>query len=275
MSRQQRQSDFNKNGNNIDNKKNQKNTVIDEQTETSIEDESKKLDENVFDTPPWESNQSSPNSSDNDNEDIFKESSADAQDIPFQKNQETENVSDTATPQAPILEIIETSSAEKKLVEEQLLEKNRINDINSKLSPGGKTILFGLNTYIEKCAPAIPYPDPKSLANQQASLAKHINNIVNNLDDNDFTLLWNELLHLFFIHRDGVFSDVMVYRVPEYIPLSYTERENFNRLLNLLLVTRNPDTRVEALKTLNWGYTLQYASELGRQRLIHFYDITV
>ena len=141
-----------------------------------------------------------------------------------------------------------------------------------------KSIVESLKTYMKTCAPNISFSTPSELtilAKRQTDLANLIQLGLEAFVGKEFNQFWNLLLDTFYTNRDGVFKDVLVYRVTNQLPLRLEQKECFQRLLNLLLVTCNPNTREEAVKTLIFTNVLKYVTDdFQKQKILDFYKVT-
>jgi hypothetical protein len=203
-------------------------------------------------------------------EELINQNSASESDIPTHPQKEIipeEVIYNTnSQPTVTILNSSEVNTSSEEDVNEDV-------KLHNKLSHPGQILFNAIRTYIKECDPTVPYNDINELANKQTRFAKTILSIVNNTIDSDFNLLWGYLLKMFHKHEHGTLKDTMVYRVVDNLQLNNIEKNGFIRLLNLLLVTRDPVKREIALKTFNWNYTLGCGcTEAGKQRIFTFYN---
>lgn len=149
-----------------------------------------------------------------------------------------------------------------------------IEKLRSRLSTSGNLCLDVFLKYMSDMAPNKPVNEQTG-AKYQATFYSALDTMFNRLDDQDFNELYRALLLMFEEHKDGVFSDERVYRFVEHWPLTEAQNAAMKRLLNLMLVTRNPATRHISIKDLkNWDYILEFGlTDRGRNRIRNFYDL--
>lgn len=161
-------------------------------------------------------------------------------------------------------------------VEKPLSEAFDANALLESLSPLGQTAFYQIQEYMDAMAPNKPMTEVEGVKHQ-VKLYRALDIVFNRLSDDDFRKFYPALLYLFHEYGDdvnGVFSMVYVYRFPEYLTLSTVEQEAFHRLLNMMIVTANPVTRPDAIRTLNWTYTLQVGlTDDARARIQSFYQV--
>lgn len=149
-------------------------------------------------------------------------------------------------------------------------------ELLASLSPLGQTVFYQVREYMDAMMPGKAIDVDTGVRNQ-VKLYRALDLVFNRLDDNDFKKFYPALLYLFHEYGDeanGVFGMPYVYRFPEFITLSAPERDAFNRFLNMMIVTANPANRTEAVKSLNWKYTLEQGlTEDARTRLQSFYGV--
>lgn len=161
-------------------------------------------------------------------------------------------------------------------VEKPLSEAFDAKALLESLSPLGQTAFYQIQEYMDAMAPGKPMTEVEGVKHQ-VKLYRALDIVFNRLSDDDFRKFYPALLYLFHEYGDdvnGVFSMVYVYRFPEYLTLSTVEQEAFHRLLNMMIVTANPVTRPDAIRTLNWKYTLQVGlTDDARARIQAFYQV--
>ena len=233
------------------------NDHIDEQNDVNSEDDF--LNDNVPDSEDLPTNSSKP------------------QEVNIPKDKDNEVNNEQKETNKPIkIPVIENLKPAIKSDEELYCIK--FPEIPENVSLTFKSIVESLKIYMKACAPNISFSTPSELnilAKRQADLAKLIQLGLDAFVGKEFNQFWNLLLDAFYINRDGVFKDVLVYRVTNQLPLRLEQKECFQRLLNLLLVTCNPNTREEAVKTLIFTNVLKYVTDdFQKQKILDFYKVT-
>ena len=146
--------------------------------------------------------------------------------------------------------------------------------LRTRLSTSGNLCLEAFLKYMQDMAPNKPMSEQEG-ARYQANFWSALDTLFNRLDDSDFNELYRALLQLFEEHKEGVFSDERVYRFVEHWPMSEVHSAAMKRILNLMLVTRNPATRHRSVQDLkNWGYILEFGlTDQARNRIRNFYNL--
>lgn len=136
---------------------------------------------------------------------------------------------------------------------------------------GQKSLIAALDQYRERMAPGKPVSDDDG-AKYQYALWKTIQTTIDFSAVDEFKSLWALLLGYFNHYKKGALHDQYIYRFSEYWVYSLDDLDAFQRILNLILLTRDPSTREKGLRQQNFDRTLQLGlTEAGRQRLINFY----
>ena len=173
---------------------------------------------------------------------------------------------------------VETNALELQntIVEKPLSQAFDANQLMDSLSPLGQTAFYQSQEYMDAMAPGRPMNEVEGVKHQ-VKLYRALDIVFNRLSDEDFRKFYPALLYLFHEYGDevnGVFSMVHVYRFPEYLTLSTVEQDTFHRLLNMMIVTANPTTRPDAIRSLNWAYTLGVGlTDDARARVQSFYQV--
>ncbi len=109
--------------------------------------------------------------------------------------------------------------------------------------------------------------------NMQMMLWNTIKQMLNR-EGSEFVLHYSEFLRFIREHRKGAFSERYLYRFFEYLRLSSEERANFERLLNLMVITCDPAMRQLALRQVDLRSSLAgLPSEAQRQKIAAFYEL--
>lgn len=111
-------------------------------------------------------------------------------------------------------------------------------------------------------------------ARHQLGLYRTLVNVLNNSGE-QFTKVYATLLKLFQQHKDGALSTLAVYRAADMVALNAEERQTFHSLLDLLILTADPQSRKVALKQVDLGKTFRtkIINEQTKQRVLNFYNV--
>lgn len=111
-------------------------------------------------------------------------------------------------------------------------------------------------------------------ARHQVGLYRTIVNILNNSGE-QFSKAYATLLKLFNTHKDGALGTRAVYRAADVVPLNADERATFHALLDLLILTADPQSRKTALRQvdLNKTFRTKNLNEQTKQRVMNFYNL--
>lgn len=140
---------------------------------------------------------------------------------------------------------------------------------NTKTAIMVDTIKDTMASYLNAMAPGKPMPVKTGAANQY-TLYKMLSNVCNMVDG--FNVCWNELLKIFNENKKGALAERYVFRFAEELPGTKEEHEAFFRLLNLLILTADPETRKENLKQVSLYKTTQDGfTETARNNINQFY----
>ncbi len=106
-----------------------------------------------------------------------------------------------------------------------------------------------LHDYVTAMGPAVPV-DPRQGGTHQAALWSAIRGVLRSSPE-EFTLQFSELLLVIHRNRTTVFSERYVFRFFSELKLPSTDRLNFERVLNVLLATCNPQSRRMAYRQVD------------------------
>lgn len=135
----------------------------------------------------------------------------------------------------------------------------------------GKMVLNQIEEYINDMAPKKPMT-PALGVRHQVKLYRALQTTTRLGDD--FFLVWGTILKLFNSQRAAVFHESYVFRYMEHVTLSPQDQKAFQRLLNLIVITANPQGRAVAVKQVDFKRTLEFGmDEAGRNRLLGFYGV--
>lgn len=89
-----------------------------------------------------------------------------------------------------------------------------------------------------------------------------------------FTKLWSDLLAFVHEHRDDIFHEKYAFRYFDQLrQLTAQDRKNFERIMNLLLVTCDPSTRSRATEQVDINATMEgFPDETFYQKVRAFYS---
>ena len=222
----------------------------------------------------------------NSEDDFLNDNVPDSEDLPTNSNEqseinkpkdEIEQIDDEQDKNGQPIKIPVIENLKPVIKSDEELYCIKFPEIPDNVSLTFKSIVESLKIYMKACAPNISFSTPSELdilAKRQADLANLIQLGLEAFVGKEFNQFWNLLLNTFYINRDGVFKDVLVYRVTNRLPLRLEQKECFQRLLNLLLVTCNPNTREEAVKTLIFTNVLKYVTDdFHKQKILDFYKV--
>ena len=222
----------------------------------------------------------------NSEDDFLNDNVPDSEDLPTNSNEqseinkpkdEIEQIDDEQDKNGQPIKIPVIENLKPTIKSDEELYCIKFPEIPDNVSLTFKSIVESLKIYMKACAPNISFSTPSELdilAKRQADLANLIQLGLEAFVGKEFNQFWNLLLNTFYINRDGVFKDVLVYRVTNRLPLRLEQKECFQRLLNLLLVTCNPNTREEAVKTLIFTNVLKYVTDdFHKQKILDFYKV--
>jgi hypothetical protein len=135
-----------------------------------------------------------------------------------------------------------------------------------------KVVESGLKEYIDKMYPGVPHSGedgPKA----QVAFFRIIQNIFR-LKGSDFVQAYSLLLDTVAAHRSKTFNERYVFRYMSDVRLSVQERKNFERIVNLLLVTCNKTTRKQTMQQVDLPTTVEGFSDPELiQKLTEFYSM--
>lgn len=129
-----------------------------------------------------------------------------------------------------------------------------------------------LADYVAGMAPGKPLTNEAGVAFQM-SLWNSIK-IMLAKQGSEFVLHYSEMLKTIRENRRGAFSERHLFRFFEYLRISSEDRRNFERLLNLMVVTCDPGLRQLALRQVDMRSSLSgLKSEQQRQNICAYYAL--
>lgn len=135
-------------------------------------------------------------------------------------------------------------------------------------------IINGFENYIAKMKPGIPFiGKEKEGALLQYTFWKLLKYVIEGTSDTNFKKAWSLVLAYFHNDETGVFGERYVFRFAEYWNWSKDELDGFQRLVNLIRISANPETRskikskVDVQRSVEKGINPDAAN-----RIIGFYN---
>jgi hypothetical protein len=129
-----------------------------------------------------------------------------------------------------------------------------------------------LGTYLTTMGPAVPVSVDAGAA-QQLNLYRMLMNVVNR-PGVEFTPLWTQILTFANENINGVFAPKYLFRFFSNLRLPVIDIRNFERLLNLISVTANPQTRAVGIKSVDMKVILKNMSQPNIvQNLRSYYSV--
>lgn len=134
------------------------------------------------------------------------------------------------------------------------------------------TLINNIQKYVEVMDPK-KQMSPVDGAKMQMGLWKTLSNVIEKTSNEEFRKNWVVVLSFFHRYRHGVFSPRYINRYAEEWPSNDDNLKAFQRLVNLIELSSNPNERSMILKRVNIHKTLEVGfSESGRTNLIQFYN---
>lgn len=125
--------------------------------------------------------------------------------------------------------------------------------------------------YADHLAPGKPVEDNVG-GRLQYRLWTAFQTLINNTAPGEFKAVWNNVLAISLEHKAGVFNEYLMFRFTDQWQQAPDTLRAYNSLLNLILITADPNARQAALKQVNLDYALALGyTEQGRGNLINFY----
>ena len=192
-----------------------------------------------------------------------------------------QGVEDTTAPvetesKSLVEEVKETVTKAVETVKEVIQEvvsafEAKIAAIRAEGTIAGKALVHAFDLYFETMLPGKPV-DPETGARAQFAFWRALYTVIHSAPQEEFKPLWNLVLAYFNNHAEDIFHSRYVFRFSESWSGSAVELAAFQRLLNLIHLTANPQTRAVGLKQVDLGRSLgDFFTEEDRQRLITFY----
>ena len=179
------------------------------------------------------------------------------------------------------LQVSETAQT-KALVEAPIVEQTQVKDLSAfelmvqKIKTDGtaeqKRLILGIEQYMQRMTPGMQV-DFNEGARHQHTLWKMIQGVIERAPQDQFKKMWSILLAYFEEHKDGVFGDRYVYRFSEFWHQGESELNAFQRIINVIKLTSNPQERELGLRQVDLNRSLdEVFTEQGRQRIMAYYQ---
>jgi hypothetical protein len=142
----------------------------------------------------------------------------------------------------------------------------------SQLSASGMMFKGAFDKYVSDMRPKLPV-EPAAAARNQVLLVRTLCGIINNLEGNEFHTVFNYVLQQFVAHREGSLRDIAIFRAIDENQLSIEQGKLFPRLINLLILAADPDTRDIGLRQVDLQKTLagELITEAGRRKVFQYF----
>lgn len=138
-------------------------------------------------------------------------------------------------------------------------------------SEAAKKLVASLESYIGAMRPGVPVTGEKGNQQQQA-LWFAIRNTVENSKPEDFRQLWFIILSYFHHHKNGALGPRHLFRFAESWSRSLEDLKGFQKILNIIRLTADPEERESGLKQVDIASNLQDGfTEEGRSRVVQYY----
>lgn len=136
-----------------------------------------------------------------------------------------------------------------------------------------KAMLQTIDDYIVTMRPGRPV-DAGTINRQQISLHRALIKIINEVEEG-FDQTWAKVLQRFALHNaTGAFRETHVFRGIANLTLGPDSRQAFQRLINLCLLTADPQSRHLSVKQIDFKRTLEFdLTDAGRTKLLNFYRV--
>ena len=134
-----------------------------------------------------------------------------------------------------------------------------------------KNLISALDLYVLNMHPSVVVTEDEG-ARHQYNLWRALIFIIDQSPQDEFKKLWNIVLAYFEHYKQTVFHDRYVFRFSEFWQWSDDHLTALQRLINIIKLTSNQETRAKGLKQVDLNRSLDTAiSDIGRQKLVNFY----
>lgn len=186
------------------------------------------------------------------------------------ESQQPETQTDATVTSTPVVEQTSAPIVTETKTEEKVSDIDTyFNSIRTGTSTELKSILGQLEVYGEKMKPGRPMATVEDGAKNQYALWKTIEG-ASKLPMDQFRKAWNIILA--FANTNPCFNDRYIFRFAEYWIWNTDELDAFQRILNLIKLTADPEKRVNGLKQVSLDRTLEKVfTQEAKQNIIAFY----
>lgn len=147
----------------------------------------------------------------------------------------------------------------------------QIETIRTSGTTNQKNLSNALDMYVIKMHPTVEVSEDEG-ARHQYNLWRALIFIIDDAPQDEFKKLWNIVLAYFEYYKDTVFHDRYVFRFSEFWQWSDDQLTALQRLINIIKLTSNQETRAKGLKQVDLNRSLDTGiSDIGRQKLVNFY----
>ena len=147
-----------------------------------------------------------------------------------------------------------------------------LDKVKAKLSSSGLGLLGIIENYMVEMVRRRPIVEARGVQ-LQVQLYRTIRSIIARTSDEDFQVLFPALLALFNEYREDVFHEDLINRFSASLTLQPAEREGYRRVVNMLMVLADPQTRRKNLSTVDLVYTTKFDfTEIATNRVINFFE---
>lgn len=106
----------------------------------------------------------------------------------------------------------------------------------------------------------------------QYSLLELIRSSIEKEQPEGFDRVWNAILMFFHRSKGSLFSELHILRMGDNWPGSENDFSLYRRMIHVITETADPETRQQAAKRINLAMATTHLSEVGRNRLISYYE---
>lgn len=173
---------------------------------------------------------------------------------------------------------VQVSERQPDVIQKTVFE-SKIEQFRQKGTEEQKRLISALDKYVQDTFPFEKNGvTPRSISDAVGGNAQHmlfqaIFHVIERTNDEEFKKLWNIILAYFDNYGNTVFNGRWVYRWAYAWSWGEEKLDLFQRLINLLMITADPNTRRKSLRTVDISRTVEEnLSEEGRNRVIAFYQ---
>lgn len=127
-----------------------------------------------------------------------------------------------------------------------------------------------VQSYVDAMKPGVM--NPAEGGAWQKSFFSLLKTILSVENPEEFRLQWSTLLNMVHANAEACFHDNYVYRFPEHWNMSDSEMSLFRRLIFILKLTADPQTRFQQSNQINFDRVTFTLTEVQKNNLISFYS---